>query len=387
MKILWASNAPFCGSGYGVQTALFGARIAETHDLRYYANWGVQGACLDWNGCQIYPSDGQWGNRTLVACAAHHGDPLEDCRVIALCDAWVLNPDVWPDELKLAVWAPVDHWPLPPSARAVLSRPQVTPIAMSRFGEQMMRDAGLDPLYVPHGVETDLFAPHREIRDDIRSQMNLPAGAFVVGVVAANQGSPAMHRKAYPQMFRAFARFHETHPDSYLYVHTNEIPHPDGGGLNLRAVADACGVPRQALVFTEAFAYTLGIPRPQLADLYQGFDVLLASSMGEGFGVPIIEAQASGVPVIVTDHSAMTELCGAGWLVDGDDWFDGYQDAWFKSPSVDSIVAALGQAYGAADGMVGRAREFGLRYDADRVFDEFWQPALERLEVREQVTA
>lgn len=38
--------------------------------------------------------------------------------------------------------------------------------------------------------------------------------------------------------------------------------------------------------------------------------------LGEGFGIPIIEAQAAGCPVIVTDCTAMTELCLSGWLIE-----------------------------------------------------------------------
>lgn len=384
MKVLWGSNAPWCGSGYGVQTGLFTPRIrALGHDVALYANWGAQGGCLEWGGMQVYPSDGEWGNRTMLHCAAHHGDGLENTQIIALCDAWVLHPDGWPKDTRMALWAPVDHWPLPPPVRQVLAHECIQPIAMSRFGERMMQEAGLEPLYVPHGVETDVFQPRPQDRDDVRAALNLPLDAFVVGMVAANIGSPVMHRKAFPQQFQAFARFRQTHPDAVMFVHTNEYA-SQGGGLQLRILADACGLPRDAVRFTEVFAWELGLSRDSLSSLYSAFDVYLGAAMGEGFGVPIIEAQACGLPVIVTDHSAMPELCGAGWVVGGEDWYAGPQDAWLKSPSVAEIVFALDEAYeqwGSASLSV-KARAFALGYDVDVVAREFWAPAMEALEAR-----
>jgi glycosyltransferase involved in cell wall biosynthesis len=38
------------------------------------------------------------------------------------------------------------------------------------------------------------------------------------------------------------------------------------------------------------------------------FDVTVLPSTGEGFGLPIIESLAAGVPVVATDYSACSEL-------------------------------------------------------------------------------
>jgi len=46
---------------------------------------------------------------------------------------------------------------------------------------------------------------------------------------------------------------------------------------------------------------------PNRADLYSGFDVLIQPSSYEGFGLPILEAQACGMPVITTNAAPMNE--------------------------------------------------------------------------------
>ena len=88
-----------------------------------------------------------------------------------------------------------------------------------------------------------------------------------------------------------------------------------------------------------------------------------------------------GTPVIVTDHSAMPELCGAGWVVGGDDWYNATQGSFYKCPSIDELVEAMEAAYEARGDQQLRdqARDFAAAYDADRVTSEFWVPALERL--------
>jgi glycosyltransferase involved in cell wall biosynthesis len=313
--------------------------------------------------------------------------------VINLGDSWVLEHERFHRDLRLACWAPVDHSglhgpELTGGVKKVLQHPSVTPIAMSRHGEAAMRVGGLDPLYIPHAVDTYLFRPRPSERDAFRRGAGLPEDAFIVGMVAANNGRPLFSRKAFPQAFLAFAKFRETHPDAILYVHTNAMAlNNTEGGIHLAPLAVACGIPRQAIRFTEQFAWDLGVKREDVAGLMASFDVLLSPSFGEGFGIPIVEAQACGVPVIATNWTAMSELVCAGWLVEGDPWYDAPQDSWFKCPQVDGIAAALEAAYEAREDqeLRARAREFSLAYDVDYVMETYWKPVLEYLDRPKEV--
>jgi glycosyltransferase involved in cell wall biosynthesis len=384
VKILWHSNAPWAPTGYGVQTALFAPRLRDIgHDVAISAYYGLQGSTLEWNGFHCYPSDPTgYGRDLLPHYAAHHADGQDprDVLVLTLMDVWVLN-EAYPAlrELNMASWVPVDHGPLPTRVHEFFELTGARPIAMSRFGERALRDAGHDPLYVPHGVDTKVYRPQPEHRAIVRRGMGVPEDAFVIGMVANNAGQ-APPRKAFPQVFQAFAAFRREHPEAILHLHTEIAGRQNG--INLSALADICGVPAEAISITNQFSLHLGIPDDQMALIYSGFDVLASPSYGEGFGVPIVEAQACGVPVIVTDWTAMPELCGAGWKVRGDKFYDPPQGAFYVCPAVIEILDAFDAAHAARNDydLKAKAREFALQYDADRVVEEHWKPALAALE-------
>ena len=48
-----------------------------------------------------------------------------------------------------------------------------------------------------------------------------------------------------------------------------------------------------------------------LPALYRGAAVYVYPSLFEGFGIPVIEAMASGTPVVVSNHRSLDEACGA----------------------------------------------------------------------------
>jgi alpha-1,3-rhamnosyl/mannosyltransferase len=52
------------------------------------------------------------------------------------------------------------------------------------------------------------------------------------------------------------------------------------------------------------------VPDEELARLYRGAAVFAYPSIFEGFGMPIVEALVSGLPVVASSHPSLDEACG-----------------------------------------------------------------------------
>jgi alpha-1,3-rhamnosyl/mannosyltransferase len=61
------------------------------------------------------------------------------------------------------------------------------------------------------------------------------------------------------------------------------------------------------------------VPQEELVGLYQGAACLVQPSRFEGFGLPVLEAMACGIPVVAVDEPALREVAGDAAVFVGED--------------------------------------------------------------------
>lgn len=372
-RILVHAVHPRAGTGYAEQCGLWVPRFASLgHEVAISAFAGAPMAMSEWNGFTVYPGGNhRYGADVLPRNARHFRPDL----VITLCDLWALGSTPFPamPHVRAACWMPVDCAPLGCRDRKVLGNVRVTPVAMSRHGERMIRAAGFRPLMVPHGIDTTVFRPPAD-RGELRRDMGI-YDRFVVGICATNNDD---RRKGWFEQMSAFARLHRKHDDALLIGHTD----PDmEAGINLRVLAAQLGI-EKAVKWTADYATEVGPARAEAMAAFAGAeDLRSACAWGEGFGLPIAEAEACGTPAVATDASAMAEVCG-GWLVPGEEKYIREHQASWVAPSIDGIARVYEKAYQRGAAYLAKkasAREHAMQFDADTVLKQHWMPALEVL--------
>jgi glycosyltransferase involved in cell wall biosynthesis len=387
MRILWHSNAPWIRTGYGGQTAVWAPRFASLgHEVVISGPFSFAGSPMTWGGFTVLPgAQDPFGSDVIAGHYRRNGCDL----MITLCDVFMMDPAAMRG-LHVVHWLPVDCESNKGMGKGDAEKAECAAavIAISQFGADQMRMRGFSPFYVPHGIDTAVFSPPEDKKQH-RVDMGFDPDMFLVGVNAANKAGP---RKGIQEQVIAFAEFHKRHPDTQLLMHTFAQPRE---GSNVKALADELGV-SNAIVMPDQYAYATGLMEEStMARWYKSLDLLSNASYGEGFGIPLIEAQACGVPAVVTNCSSMTELCGAGWKVAGDPfWVDGH-DAFWRRPSIAGIVGAYEAAYELCRagempqrdaepvtwaGTRAAARAFAVQYDADHVLETYWKPVLEALD-------
>lgn len=161
---------------------------------------------------------------------------------------------------------------------------------------------------VPHGVTVPAVASDDVERFRIRHGVTRPY------VLWSGTLEP---RKNLPALLAAFARLRQEQPDIDLV-----LVGPSGWG-DVEVPLD-----ETAHIKPLGFLHTA-----ELHAAYAGAQVFCYPSLREGFGLPVLEAMAHGVPVVTSAGTAMAEFAdGAGLLVDPRD--------------VEGLAAALGTALG-----------------------------------------
>lgn len=155
---------------------------------------------------------------------------------------------------------------------------------------------------------------------------------FVVGTVMRNQ-----RRKLYPDLLASFRQFLDTIDKAvadkcFIYLHTC---FPDAGwdiprlikenGLSTKTLMtyyckncksvysslyndSRCICKKCGYDFVTFPSSNVGVDTSNLCEIYNLFDVYVQYANSEGFGIPMVEAAACGLPIFATDFSAMSDV-------------------------------------------------------------------------------
>jgi glycosyltransferase involved in cell wall biosynthesis len=191
------------------------------------------------------------------------------------------------------------------------------PIVPSKYGLEQIKPINPNVMYIPHGVDRKVFYPLPEQeRERIRESLGM-GGKFVFGAVNRN-----IWRKQFPILLFSYANLKHVHKLKDIALFINADPRDNFGNdifrwakvLNL-TISNEPDKPADIMLHRGNVNFIITIDDNELARVYNSFHCLVSASMSEGFGLPTLEAQACGVPAIICDNTANTELVkGHGWL-------------------------------------------------------------------------
>ncbi|MCZ6799628.1 MAG: glycosyltransferase family 1 protein [Nitrospirae bacterium] len=171
-------------------------------------------------------------------------------------------------------------------------------IAVSQFTAQEVRDLyGVEPekiTTIHHGVSNNFFPdPDRDRLTILQQKYHLPSSPYILFVGGADP------RKNHRPLFQAFAHNHRLQKTYHLVAVGNSR-------VRDASLHETC----RTLGISEKVSCIEVVPKEDLRLLYSHADVFVFPSRYEGFGFPVLEAMACGVPVITSRGSALPEVAG-----------------------------------------------------------------------------
>jgi glycosyltransferase involved in cell wall biosynthesis len=254
----------------------------------------------------------------------------------------------------------------------------------SKYGADLIQEQfGRTIDWAYHGIDHNVYKPNPKARDDTRSLFKW-TDKFVINMTANN-----VRRKQIPRLIEAVAILKHKYKqkDIVLYLHTVPFQNYWLEGHNLDEITRMYDVWDEVKFHPAMNQYQSYIPEtspvkgfPGLAEMYNASDLFVLPSQVEGFGLPIAEAMATGLPVLVTKYAAGYEVASpAGRGIPVKDWEVHKSGTLYGNVSpVDLANEILRLKRNPKERQ--RMSEAGLRRAADFTWDDFESKLIPALE-------
>jgi glycosyltransferase involved in cell wall biosynthesis len=162
----------------------------------------------------------------------------------------------------------------------------------SHWGRDVLINNGVasDRIWVvPEGIDSKQFHPYgRKLYNQDRPFRFLSVGKYE-------------QRKSFDETLQAFAQVFGNTPEVELIIKSNYFVDQDIKSQTLQRKIDDLGLTNVTVIWGS-------VEHDRIADLYRSCDVFVFPTKGEGWGFPLIEAAASGMPIITVPYSGHTEF-------------------------------------------------------------------------------
>ncbi len=311
IKVLAYCDSPTCATGFGTVSRNIFEALQKTGryqiDILGINYWG------DPHGLpyRIWPTGingdkDPYGRRKVAGMIPQ----MEYDILFLLQDTFILNfmPQLLPHlksqgkSFKSICYFPIDGTPKTEWIENVNHADYL--VAYSQFGADAAKAAMpvcKELQIIPHGANVNDFRPLPEgdVRKFRQQYFGKHADKFIVTNLNRNQ-----HRKDIPRTLAAFKKFREEVPESILYLHMASKDQ----GWNLLEVCKSFGFSTtDDIIFPENFGPNQGYPREVVNMIYNASDLVVSTTLGEGWGLSWVEAMATKTPVLMPNNTAMTE--------------------------------------------------------------------------------